>query len=471
MQASVSIIARQVWDFLTSPAQGVPKNPVDQHRVRVAAMVFLACALYIGMQLIEYANLQITIAEAISRDPVWSGSWVALTLLIVGYFLCRSRYYRISFYLLAWIGYLFVFSLTTYLRLSTPHLAIEQSYWHLFRYLYVGVLFGTVFLSARAATWLGAVTIATLSIWLLIFDDRTSSQTGWGYTETMLSVIGENLLVVLATAYWRYLQQLRDRQLRLALQQAEVLREKAEEVNRMKSAFLAITSHELRTPLNSIIGFTDCLLHGIGVKAPPMAGDQRDLLERIANNNKRLLGNINDILDMSKMEARRVEVIQEPFSPRDLLNKVLKETGAQATMKGLNITSKVSPNLPDTILGDAYLISRILTNLIANAIKFTEQGQVEVQIQPADQDRWQMVIKDTGIGIPPDRLGVIFEPFQQADSSLKRVYGGTGLGLTIARDNARLLGGDIQLESHVGVGSTFTVTLPLMTQTVHGRLS
>src|SRR6185436_7351901 len=108
-------------------------------------------------------------------------------------------------------------------------------------------------------------------------------------------------------------------------QEAHLLQNKAEEANRLKSAFLAITSHELRTPLNSIIGFTDCLLHGIGVDAPPLAADQRDMLERVANNSKHLLANINDILDMSKRETKRVEVIHEVFSPRAVLNKVLKE--------------------------------------------------------------------------------------------------------------------------------------------------
>jgi PAS domain S-box-containing protein len=243
-------------------------------------------------------------------------------------------------------------------------------------------------------------------------------------------------------------------------QELETANIAAQDANRLKSEFLSTVSHELRTPFNAVMGFTDLLLsEAVG----PLNERQRHFLERLATNNTRLLTLINDVLDLSRIEAGRMEFRSAPFAPRDILERVKDQTITLFAQKGLDYTLHIDPSLPDTVIGDADRVQQVLINLVGNAAKFTEQGHVDMTAKALDNDKWQIVVKDTGIGIASDKLKVIFEPFHQIDGSHTRKEGGTGLGLTIVHDLCQLMGGSICAESELGLGSTFTVELPIHT--------
>lgn len=227
---------------------------------------------------------------------------------------------------------------------------------------------------------------------------------------------------------------------------------------RLKSEFLATMSHELRTPMNAIEGFTSIMLSGMGgVEYNPKTARY---IERVNANSKRLLALINDFLDLSRIESGRLELADLPFSPRQLAPLWLQEIEVLAQKKNLQLESEVSSELPDTLYGDAEAISKVALNLLSNAIKFTESGSVSLKVE-SDSENWQIAVSDTGIGIPFHAREFIFEEFRQVDQSSKRLYGGTGLGLAISQRFVRSMGGTITVQSEVGEGSTFTVTLPI----------
>jgi signal transduction histidine kinase len=236
-------------------------------------------------------------------------------------------------------------------------------------------------------------------------------------------------------------------------------RAQALEASRLKSEFLATMSHELRTPLNAIIGYSD--LMGAGI-----AGDltelQADYAHRILTNGERLLALINDILDISKIESGRLEIIYDAYGPSDLLDTVKVRLNSLAEKKGITLTTELDPALPTYIMGDLKRLEQILVNLIGNAIRFTSVGGVHVSISAAPNSRYTLTVSDTGEGIPPHAIEYIFEEFRQVDGSAKRQHGGTGLGLAIVRKLATLMNGTVAVRSEVGVGSVFRVTLPLM---------
>ena len=234
-------------------------------------------------------------------------------------------------------------------------------------------------------------------------------------------------------------------------------RDEADEANRTKSQFLANMSHELRTPLNSVIGFAGILLKN---KTGNLRPSDLNFLERIQANGKNLLVLINEILDLSKIEARRVELQLAPV----VLDVLVRETIAQQEGLVRDRPVQLLAELPARVApvqADAGKLRQVIINLIGNALKFTEQGSVTVRVvtDPADAQPVRLEVVDTGIGIPPEKLGVIFEAFQQADASTARKYGGTGLGLTISQALCRLMGFRIEVASEVGRGSTFSVIL------------
>lgn len=232
----------------------------------------------------------------------------------------------------------------------------------------------------------------------------------------------------------------------------------ANENARLKSEFLATMSHELRTPLNAIEGFTGIILSQFGGIKLDEKTERH--VQRIQANSKRLLSLINDFLDLSRIEAGRLELANMTFSPAQLAEKWREQFSVLADKKGLEFRISVDPTLPEQMLGDEEAISKVVLNLLNNAVKFTEKGSVSLSLTRLG-DEWSIAVEDTGIGIPPHARDFIFEEFRQVDQSSKRVYGGTGLGLAIVQKLTRLMGGSVSLKSEVGQGSTFTIVLPM----------
>jgi PAS domain S-box-containing protein len=232
-------------------------------------------------------------------------------------------------------------------------------------------------------------------------------------------------------------------------------RDDAEEANRTKSQFLANMSHELRTPLNSVIGFAGILLKNKGGNLRPA---DLNFLERIQANGKHLLTLINEILDLSKIEARRVELQMAPVALDTLVRETIAQQEGLVRDRSVQLLADVPENV-GPVQADAEKLRQVIINLIGNALKFTERGSVTVRVvaDPATRQPLRIEVADTGIGIPKDKLGVIFEAFQQADASTARKFGGTGLGLTISQALCHLMGFRIEVSSEVGKGSTFSV--------------
>jgi signal transduction histidine kinase len=240
----------------------------------------------------------------------------------------------------------------------------------------------------------------------------------------------------------------------------EAAKRLAEENSRLKSEFLSTMSHELRTPLNAIEGFTGIILNKFA--GAEFNGKTEGYLNRIQSNSKRLLHLINDFLDLSRVEAGRLELANQPFSPEKLAKRWQEEVSVLAESKGLGFDVTVDSTLPETLYGDEEAISKVALNLLGNAIKFTEQGQVKLALARSN-GAWGFSVEDTGIGIPPHAREFIFEEFRQVDQTSKRKYGGTGLGLAIVQKYTRAMGGTVQVKSELGKGSTFSVSLPLKT--------
>jgi signal transduction histidine kinase len=257
----------------------------------------------------------------------------------------------------------------------------------------------------------------------------------------------------------------RTRELREANEQLAEANEQLRELDRLKSRFVSMVSHELRTPLSAIQGFAEMLLAEI---YGPLSERQENALDRITNNTTRLLYLVNDLLDQARIEAGQVSLQAKPFSPTALLEEFHSTMNVLAQSKGLMLTTEVDPAMPDIIYGDEERLHQIMVNIANNAIKFTDEGYVRVRVYQLDGDgdqppSWVIECSDTGPGISEEDQATIFEPFRRVDDLRTREHLGVGLGLAIVKELVELMDGDIELESEVGVGSTFAIRLPLST--------
>jgi len=251
-----------------------------------------------------------------------------------------------------------------------------------------------------------------------------------------------------------------DAEQRRAAQELVALNAKLEQASKAKSEFLANMSHELRTPLNAILGFTEMLADGLYGPVPPQ---HKEPLADIQTNGRHLLRLINDVLDLSKIEAGRMELAIEEYSAQEVVTMVRASLRSLAEEKGLEFKVEVDVGLPEVLRGDAKRIMQCLLNLAGNALKFTQRGGVTIRAA-RDGDCVRYSVLDTGIGIPADQFAEVFAEFRQVDATVTRQFGGTGLGLSITKKFVEMHGGRIWVESRLNEGSAFHFTIPLRSE-------
>jgi len=343
------------------------------------------------------------------------------------------------------------------------------------------VVFGLIWLAVRHgssltmlanfAVAIGALATARMGFGPFVFEDTSLA---WALVDAQLFVVVMTTAILLVHAVVderrdsmrdaMALRILAEERNSLLMASSEALAEavhEAQTANRTKSEFLANMSHEIRTPLTAIIGYAELVEHSLPEHA---AADTVQSLRTIRRNGDHLLQIINDILDLSKIEAEQLAILREPVALCDLMREVVRLLEGRAREKGIELRLIFRGLVPETLHTDALRLKQVLINLIGNAIKFTDQGSVEFTVEVVEGEAHAALefrVTDTGIGMTRQQLNRLFQPFTQADASTSRRFGGTGLGLAISQRIAKKLGGGIEVTSELGVGSTFTLRLPL----------
>jgi len=438
------------WDLITKPSdQILEPDKRQQARFVSALLAFIITAVVI------------LVGHSLTVPPTATTTNPEIYILIVGmvsaiYLVSRTKRAELA---------IILFVVTTMINLFIVHLSNPETAGS-FYYLTIGVLFAGILLSVRTT----AILVIITSVALLIVNNFVARTTD--ISSIVNFVIIFSGVVVVFVQFRNTLENTRKAELTDALQKVETLNQTlsqtntelvkasavAKEAARLKSEFMATMSHELRTPLNAMLGFSGILLQGIGGEFDE---DARHMIERIEENSKRLLTLINDVLDIAKIEAGRLELVITPISPRKLTEMWRSQVGVLGQQKKLDFIVEIDPALPNQFYGDSERISQVAINLLSNAFKFTETGSVKLALKRKDTTNWQIEVTDTGIGIPPHALNYIFDEFRQFDGTSKRAYAGTGLGLAIVRNLCRMMEGTVSVTSKLGEGSVFTVTLPL----------
>ncbi len=306
--------------------------------------------------------------------------------------------------------------------------------------------------------WTGIVSLVVLAEYVM-------QGAGWfppfdqdGRQFQRLHAFSAVMIIWLLTAVSVFYNSMKDESLR----EVQAAKRTAERASQVKSAFLANMSHEIRTPLNGILGMLELL------QRTELSTVQKERVETVVTSGESLLAIVNDILDLSKIESGQITVASERYEPLDLVEAVVTTYATAATARDLDLAMQVGDEVPAHLLGDPQRLRQVLTNLVSNAIKFTESGGVVLKVSCSDGSRLNFSVKDTGIGVDPNDQERLFDPFVQVDSSAARRRGGTGLGLSICRQLVELLGGDLRLKSQLGEGSTFYFSLPIGNRSAEG---